>query len=252
MLEINTDFEGDLPSMNQNIDVPHHVNTFWQCHAGTWDTRQPQRLLIIAQRSGLATIDVLETLFLLDIKHLTCVENTLIFDRQQGLIKTKLTTRQIMMNYAGRLGLSGTQLIKQLAGELGLSKHKLPVIHGDAILMPLSTAKRGTTSWYNRHYLKHIEAQGFMTALVYDGQITIQVDMSERVATRQLAKAGQLQAALQEHHRRRLVPDQSVPSMADTDHEMMQSYTDQVLKHFGILALPGEISCLTRRFFGKL
>ena len=35
-----------------------------------------------------------------------------------------------------------------------------------------------------------------MTALVYDGQITIQVDMSERVATRQLAKAGQLQAAL--------------------------------------------------------
>ncbi|WP_249270708.1 hypothetical protein [Lactiplantibacillus plantarum] len=65
-----------------------------------------------------------------------------------------------------------------------------------------------------------------MTALVYDGQITIQVDMSERVATRQLAKAGQLQAALQEHHRRRLVPDQSVPSIADTDHEMMQSYTD--------------------------
>lgn len=238
--------------MNQNIDGPHHVNTFWQCHAGTWDTRQPQRLLAIAQRAEFATIDVLETLFLLDIKHLTCVENTLIFDRQRGLIKTKLTTRQIMVAYAGRLGLSGTQLIKQLAGEIGLSKHKLPVIHGDAILMPLTTAKRGTTSWYNRNYLHHIEAQGFMTALVYDGQITIQVDMSERVATRQLAKAGQLQAALQEHHHRRLVPDQSVPPMADTDHEMMQSYTDQVLKHFDILALPGEISCLTRQFFGKL
>ncbi|TBX47107.1 hypothetical protein EUZ87_05290 [Lactiplantibacillus paraplantarum] len=238
--------------MTQNIDDPHHVNSFWHLESGTWDTRQPHRLLPIATRSDIDIIDVLETIFLLDIKHLACAENTLIFDRQRGLIKTKLTTRQIMMTYVVQLGFSGTQLIKRLASQLGLSMHKLPVIHGAAILMPLGTAKRGTTSWYNRHYLAHIEDQGFMTALIYDGPITVRVDASKRVVTRQLAKAGQLQLAVQEHHRRRAVPNQSSPTVLDADQAMMQSYTDQVLKHYGILALPGEISWLTRQFFGKL
>ncbi|MGN8167003.1 hypothetical protein [Lactiplantibacillus plantarum] len=96
--------------MTQNIDDPHHVNSFWHLESGTWDTRQPQRLLPIATRSDIDIIDVLETIFLLDIKHLACAENTLIFDRQRGLIKTKLTTRQIMMTYAVQLGFSGTQL----------------------------------------------------------------------------------------------------------------------------------------------
>ena len=238
--------------MNQNFDDQHHVNSFWHHESGTWDTRQPQRLLPLAQRLDIGTIDVLETFFLLDIKHLTCTENTLIFDRRRGLIKTKLTTRQIMTTYVLKLGFAGTHLIRGLAGRLGLSVHKLPVIHGDAVLMPLGTAKRGTTSWYNQHHLAYFEDHGFTTDLVYDGDIRLQVDISKQVVNRQLKKALQLQAAVRVHHQCRLDPGQSSAAINDADQQMIRTYTDQVLKHYGILALPGEISWLTRQFFGTL
>lgn len=238
--------------MNQNNIVSTTVNPFWYNDVGCWDTRQPERLVKYATRLESDKIDVLQTFYLLDIGHLKCPEKALAFDRQRGILKSKWSTRQLMIRYSRQLGFSGSHLVRAVATDQGLSPHKLPIIHGEAILMPQTSAKRGMANWYNGLYLIDAVERPLMTELVYAGGIRLLIDMSLPMVDRQLKKGRQLQQGVSNYHQRRATPNQAASGLDGTDAQNLNRFADTVVDYFGIQAHPEEISCLTKRFLGTL
>jgi len=241
-----------MNNLNERLNQHYSV---WNQLPSTFDTRRPATIVPLAQRLDNVSLNAMNTMFLLDVRDESCTENAVIFDYQRGLIKTIRTTRQLILGWVHQLGLAGPQLVRQIAVREGLSLCKLPIIQGVAALLPVSTAKRGNTNWYNLNLLSYFETQGVNTELVYDQKLHLKLGLSPAVVKRQVTKARLLQDAVLEHHHYQtgtLIPTSTTAFTDETSKQILYQYGTLLLRYHGLAVIPRELNGCINDFLGTL
>lgn len=190
---------------NSHKTHPSFNDDIWSKLPNTLDLTEALSIVPLAQPRDFIKLSMHHTFFLLDVSQLNCVENAIVFDTQQGILKTKQTTRELIREYWRQADYWYRPLVKHVAESLGITLHKIPFIKGDVCLIPLGASTQKSTSWFSTASLTgHVKRIGKQTELVYGQRLHLKIVVSAKVLRRQLRDSQRLQVVLKENMARQL------------------------------------------------
>ncbi|RRK09486.1 hypothetical protein D1831_12480 [Lactiplantibacillus garii] len=158
-----------------------------------------------------------------------------------------------------QLDFGGRQLIKNIAEQLEFSLSRLPIIKGDAELIPLGAVSRHSTSWIGAQQLTGMGALQTGTELTFCHRLKLSVDKSYYQLSRQVNEAhkihevlvSELQAQYQYLFSKTFETGQQ-PVLMAAKRQMIFEFMAKMLKSRGYPVIPSEINLDIDRYFGKL
>lgn len=234
-------------------------DAIWSKYPNLLDLTKPLSILAVAQARHFIKLSMHHTFYLLDVSQLNCVENAIIFDGQQGILKTTQTTRELIREYWVQADLWHRPSLKYWAQKLGITQHKIPFIKGDVCLIPLGANTQKSTSWFSTASLTgHVKRTGKQTELVYDQRLRLIIPVSTKVIKRQLTDSQQMQVVLNQTMARQLQfitgelpPSESSPSLWQCDRTLAYNLIHFAFQSRDLVFTSQDVQQTLNTYLGK-